>query len=117
MRHDGRHTLVATMRVYAVDRSDLPPLEMPSRFRRDIHYFMAVPGEKEAPGEHDVPKLPPDEFWIRLEDARRWLDDGMLMLVSPLDSENQAEVEISEDQEKWLEWLLANQVQHVRLAP
>jgi hypothetical protein len=103
--------LVATMRVHAVDRSDLPPLEMPARFRRDIHYFMT------PAGEHNVPKLPPDEFWIRLEDARRWLDDGMLMLVSPLDSENQAEVEISEDQEKWLEWLLANQVQHVRLAP
>jgi hypothetical protein len=99
------------MRVYAVDRSDLPPLEMPSRFRRDIHYFMT------PPGEHNAPKLPPDEYWIRLEDTRRWLEEGMLLLVSPLDSENQAEVEISEDQEKWLEWLLANQVQHVRLGP
>ncbi|MBI3836895.1 MAG: hypothetical protein HY288_03035 [Planctomycetia bacterium] len=117
MQDNVRHLLVAAMRVYAVDRSNLPPLEMPPRFRRDIHYFMAVPGADEGPGEPRIPKLPPDEYWIRLEDARRWLDEGILMLVSPLDSENQAEVEISEDQEKWLQWLLDNQVQHVRLGP
>ena len=57
------------------------------------------------------------EFWINLEDAKRWLDEGVLMLVSPLDSENQAEAEITEEQEKWLEWMVANGVEHVRLAP
>jgi hypothetical protein len=99
------------MRVYAIDRPEVPPLEMSSRFKRDIHYFMT------PPGEHNAPKLPAGEYWIRLEDAQRWLDEGLLKLVSPLDSENQADVEISEEQEQWLEWLLANQVQHVRVGP
>ena len=84
---------------------------MSSRFKRDIAYFMTPSGERGAP------ELPSGEYWINLEDAKRWLDDGILTLVSPLDSENQAEAEISEEQEKWLEWLVAHGVQHVRLAP
>jgi hypothetical protein len=99
------------MRVYAVDHPELAPLEMSSRFKRDIAYFMTPSGERGAP------ELPSGEYWINLEDAKRWLDDGILTLVSPLDSENQAEAEISEEQEKWLEWLVAHGVQHVRLAP
>jgi hypothetical protein len=97
------------MRVFAVGRPELPPLEMSSRFKHDIAYFMTPPGER------GVPQLPPGEYWVALDDAQRWLDEGVLVLVSPLDSENQAEAEISEEQEKWLEWLLANQVQHLRL--
>jgi hypothetical protein len=97
--------------VQAVDRDDVPPLEMPARFAHDIAYFMTPPGERGAP------KLPAGEYWIDLEDARRWLEDGVMLLVSPLDSENRAEVELSEEQEAWLEWLLAHNVQHVRLTP
>ena len=97
------------MRVYAVDRPDLPPLEMPERFKRDIAYFMTPSGERGAP------PLEAGDYWISLDDARRWLYEGVLMLVSPLDSENQAEVEISEEQERWLEWLVEHDVQQVRL--
>ncbi len=97
------------MRVYAVGRPELAPLEMPARFKHDIAYFMTPPGERGAP------QLPQGEFWISLDDAKRWLDEGVLTLVSPLDSENQAEAEISEEQERWLEWLLENDIQHVRL--
>ena len=64
-----------------------------------------------------APRLPSGEYWISLDDARRWLDEGVMQIVSPLDSENQTEVEISEDQERWLEWMVDNQVQHVRLEP
>ena len=99
------------MRVYAVEKPALPPLEMPERFRHDIAYFMTPAGERGAP------KLPTGEYWVGLDDARRWLDEGVLMLVSPLDSENKAEVEISEEQEVWLEWMIAHEVQHFRLAP
>ena len=99
------------MWVHAVERPDLAPLEMPARFAHDVAYFMTPPGERGAPA------LPPGEYWISLDDARRWLAEGVLLLVSPLDSENKAEVEISEDQEKWLEWLVANGVQRVRVAP
>jgi hypothetical protein len=99
------------MRVYAVDRPDLPPLEMPERFKHDVAYFMTPSGERGAPS------LAAGDYWISLDDAKRWLDEGVLMLVSPLDSENQAEVEISEEQERWLEWLVEHDVQQVRLGP
>jgi hypothetical protein len=97
------------MRVYAVDRPELTPLEMPARFKYDVAYFMTPSGEGGAPA------LAAGEYWISLADARRWLDVGTLTLVSPLDSENQAEVEISEEQEKWLEWMVANGVERVRV--
>src|SRR5450432_2553123 len=99
------------MRVFAVDRADLAPLEMPARFKHDIAYFMTPPGEDGAPA------LPAGDYWVSLDNAQRVLAEGTLLLVSPLDSENQAEVEITEEQEKWLEWMIANQVQHVRLSP
>lgn len=97
------------MRVIAVERPELAPLEMPARFKRDVAYFMT------PPGEHGVPPLPTGEYWIRLEDARRWLDDGVLWLVSPLDSQHQTEAEITDEQQAWLEWMVANDVEHVRL--
>jgi len=97
------------MQVYAVGRTELAPLEMPGRFKHDIAYFMTPPGERGAP------QLPSGEFWISLDDARRWLEEGTLSLVSPLDSQNKAEVEITEEQEDWLGWLVANNIQHVRL--
>ena len=97
------------MRVHAVGRPELAPLDMPARFKHDIAYFMTPPGER------GVPELPQGEYWVMLDDARRWLDEGVLVLVSPLDSENQAEAEISEDQERWLEWLLAHGVEHLRI--
>lgn len=97
------------MLVQAVDRPELPPLEMPARFKHDIAYFM-TPG-----GERGAPKLAHGEYWIDLSEAKVWLESGVLMLVSPLDSENKAEVEISEEQENWLQWMIDNQVQHVRV--
>ncbi len=97
------------MRVFAVGRPDLAPLEMPARFKHDIAYFMTPP---DVPG---VPALAAGEYWIAGDDVRRWLDEGVLQLISPLDSENRADVEISEDQERWLEWLLAHGIQHVRV--
>jgi hypothetical protein len=99
------------MQVTAVNRPELPPLEMPSRFKHDVAYFMTSPGENGAPS-----KLPPGEFWIDLEDARRWLDDGVLLVYSPLDSTKQAEISLTAEQEEWLEWIVSNQVNHIRLA-
>ncbi len=99
------------MLVYAVDRPELAPLEMPARFAHDVAYFMTPPGEQGAP------QLPAGEYWIRKDEAQRWLAEGVLTLISPLDSENQADVEISEEQEKWLEWMVAHKIEHIRLAP
>ena len=95
--------------VYAVDRPELPPFAMPERFRHEVAYFMDVPadqgGERALPGEYS----------IDLVQAQAWFDEGVILLVSPLDSENRTEVELSEEQENWLEWLLANQVSRIRL--
>jgi len=101
--------MVADMLVYSVQHPKLPPFEMPSRFKHDVAYFMTSAGDKGAP------KLPPGEYWIDLEDARRWLDEGVLLVYSPLDSTKQAEIAFTADQEDWLEWIVANRVNHIRL--
>jgi hypothetical protein len=98
-----------TVRVHAVDRPDAGPHEMPDRFRHEIAYFMT------PSGTHDVPRLGPREYWIRLEDAQHWLDEGVVRIVSPLDSMTKAEIELTEEQEAWLEWLLAWRVERIRL--
>jgi hypothetical protein len=97
------------MLVHAVGRSNIAPLKMPDRFRTDIAYFMT------PAGEHGVAKLPSGEYWVRLDDARRWLDEGVVAVVSPLDSLNATEFELTDDQENWLRWMVANQIEHVRL--
>jgi hypothetical protein len=95
--------------VYAVDHPDLPPMAMPNRFRHDVTYFMTPAGE---PG---VPPLAKGEYWIRREEAQRWLEELVIELVSPLDSASKAEVELTEEQETWLEWLVQHHIEHIRL--
>ncbi len=96
--------------VYAVTKPDLTPFEMPDRFRHDITYF-ATPA-----GQQDVPeKLGEHEYWVRREDALRVYDDGVIVIVSPLDSDSRTEIEITEEQEAWLEWMNENEVEHVRI--
>lgn len=95
--------------VYAVDRPETAPLRMSDRFRTEIAYFMSTPDE---PG---VPKLGDHEYWIDSAHVATWLDEGIFRLVSPLDSASRAEIELSEEQEAWLEWMQAHGIQRVRL--
>lgn len=97
------------MLLTAPNRPDVPPLTLPDRFRMEIVYFMTPPGEGSAPG-----KLAEGDYWIDAADARRWLDELVVYVVSPLDAENKAEIELTEYHEAFLEWLLAHNVQHVR---
>jgi hypothetical protein len=97
------------MLLYAVGRPELSPLAMPDRFRTDIAYFIT------PAGEHGVKKMPAGEYFVRLEDAREWLADGVLSVVSPLDGLNRTEIEITDEQEAWLRWMVANGVEHVRV--
>jgi hypothetical protein len=94
--------------LYGVNRPDLAPFRMPDRFRQEITFFMT------SAGESGVPKLGAGEYWIRLADAQAFLDEGCLRIVSPLDSASRAEIELSEEQENWLEWMIANNIEHVR---
>jgi hypothetical protein len=97
------------MQVYPVQKPELAPFSMPSRFRTDVAYFMTPAGEA------GVPSLAAGEYWVRLEDARRWLDEGVVSVVSPLDAEATAEFELTEEQEAWLEWMVTHAVEHIRL--
>lgn len=97
--------------VHAVQLPELPPFKMPSRFRHDIIYFVTPAGEQGAP-----PTMAADHWWVRREDALRIYDDGVLSIVSPLDSATTSELEITEEQEAWLKWMIEHQIEHVRLA-
>jgi len=97
------------LQVVAVDQPHIAPLKMPERFRLEVVYFM-TPGDAEG-----APLLGPKDYWIRSQDAKVWLEDGVVRIVSPLDAESKAEIEISEDQELFLEWLVTHDIQHVRM--
>jgi hypothetical protein len=98
------------MHVHAVDQPQVPPLTVPDRFRTEIVFFMTPPGERGAPAT-----LPDGDYWIDLDEARVWLDEFVVRIVSPLDAQSQAEIELTEYHEAFLQWLLAHGVRHVRL--
>lgn len=97
------------MRVIAVDHPEIPPYTMPARFKTDVAYFM-TPG-----GEPGVPALGANEYFVRLDDARKWLDELVVEVISPLAAEAKAELELTDEQEGWLAWLVEHEIQHVRL--
>lgn len=92
----------------SVDHSGISPLPISARLRSQLVYFMS------SAGTEGVPALAENEFWFARDEVARWLDEGVFYLVSPLDSANMTEVEITEEQEAFLSWLNRNQVQHVR---
>lgn len=100
-----------TVSVAAVDREHIPPCPMPDRFRHDVTYFATRAGVQDAPA-----KLGTGEYWIRREDRQQILEDGVFTIVSPLDSASRTEIELSEDQERCLEWLARHDIQHIRIA-
>lgn len=97
------------MKIVPLDHPDLPSLEMPARFRTEIVYFTTPSGKSGAP------VMGTDEYWIRTEDAVRWLEEMVVFVVSPLDSRSRAEIELTDYQEAWLQWLVDHGVQHVRV--
>jgi hypothetical protein len=68
-----------------------------------------------ATATQGVPTLGESEYWFARDEIARWLGDGVFYLVSPLDSANMTEVELTEEQEAMLFWLDRNQIQHVRV--
>jgi hypothetical protein len=100
---------MARLALLAVDRPALAPLPISPRLRSQLVYFMTPPG---SPG---LPPLGDNEYWIAEDEVDKVLDEGVVYLVSPLDTANMTEVEISEEQESLLHWLKAHRVQHVRV--
>lgn len=96
-------------KLVAVDRPQVSPLPISARMRSQLVYFMT---SSSAPG---VPPLGENELWIAQAEVAEWLAGGVFYLVSPLDSANSTEVELSEEQEVMLNWLDQNRIQHVRV--
>jgi hypothetical protein len=92
-----------------VDQPTVSPKDMSDRFRKEIVYFM-TPADIVG-----APSLGKNEYWIKLEDSKRWLDEGGFTLVSPLDAHSVAEIELSEEQEGWLEWMVEHEISIVRV--
>ena len=96
-------------RLLPVERPDVSPLTISERLRGQLVYFMTPPGSA------GVPTLEESEYWMARDEVARWLDEGVFYLVSPLDSANATEVEITEEQEALFLWLNKHGIQHLRL--
>jgi len=48
-------------------------------------------------------------------DVAKWLDEGILYLVSPLDTDHETELELTEEQETLLAWLQKHNIQHAKV--
>ncbi len=101
--------LALMLTLIAVDRPDLAPRPISSRLRSQLVYFAA------AADAEGVPPLGDGEYWFRPDEVDRWVDEGVFYLVSPLDTANMTEVEITEEQEALLLWLRDQRVSHVRV--
>jgi hypothetical protein len=96
-------------KLVSVDHPEVNPLAISPRLRSQIVYFITPP---DTPG---VPALGESEYWIARDDVTHWLMEGVFLLVSPLDTDNMTEVELTEEQESLLSWLDKNHVEHVRV--
>jgi hypothetical protein len=100
---------MALPKLVSVDQPGASPLPVSARLRSQLVYFMA---DATAAG---VPPLGENEYWFNRQEVTKWLDEGVFYLVSPLDTANMTEVELTEEQEALLGWLDGNQIQHVRV--
>ncbi len=92
-----------------LDQTAVAPLTISARLSHQLVYFIKSAGHSGSPplGEHEMSFDPAE--------VARWLEDGVIFLVSPLDTANMTEVELSEEQEALLEWLHRNHIERVRL--
>ncbi len=90
-------------RLIPLDAAGAPDLPISARLRSQLPYFAAAPGQGD------------DEFAFSQDEAAMILDEGVIRLVSPLDTANTTEVEISEEQEALLLWLTRHKIGRVRV--
>ena len=60
--------------VYAVDKPELPPLEMPHRFQSDIRYFITQSDNE------SLSELPSNQYDVSLEEAEKSKDTSSYFL-------------------------------------
>ena len=100
---------MARLVLVPLNRPDVPARAITERLRNQLVYFMTA---------RDTPDLPPLgelDFYFAPAEVATWVDEGVFLLVSPLDTDAMTEVELSEEQEAFLQWLQDKQVCHVRL--
>ena len=92
--------------IHALDKPEIDPYEISPTLRNQLQYFTT--GEIRDGST-------PDEFCFPLERTSKLLEDGVFYVISPLDEEHQAEIEISDEQEDLLDWLVSNGIQRVKV--
>ena len=105
----GQEATMTRILAVPLDQPGVAPRAISPRLRTQLNYFMSPAG---SPG---IPALGEHEYWFAASDVARWVDEGVFFLVSPLDTANQTEVELSEEQEEFLNWLSCGGIQHVRI--
>lgn len=92
--------------VIPLDKTEIAPYEISATLRNQLPYF--TDGRIHDTGNSD-------EFVFPIARTTELLEDGVFFVVSPLDDQNQAEIEITEEQEDLLEWLVSNRIGKVRI--
>ncbi len=100
---------MARLVLVPLDRPEVAALPITLRLRNQLVYFMSP---RDTPG---IPTLGDDDFWFDSNEVAKWVDEGVFYLVSPLDTDNMTEVELTEEQEALLAWLHSQKVEHVRI--
>jgi hypothetical protein len=100
---------MSQLRLFPVDHPNAAPLAISARLRSQLVYFMTPPATE------GVGALAEGEYWFNRNEVANWLSEGVFYLVSPLDSANTTEVELTEEQEAFLSWLSRHQIERVRV--
>lgn len=97
---------MSKIRAVPVDPATAPARVISPRLRSQLIYFVADSG----------PEGPVDnEYGFNPAEVDAWLDEGVFYLISPLDTANRTEVEITEEQEEFLGWIKEHGVRRVRI--
>ena len=86
-----------------LDRPGVAPLPISPRLRSQLVYFGSPDGTADGGYAFDAAEV------------AKYLEEGVFFLVSPLDTANKTEVELTEEQESFLQWLLDHDVRRARL--
>jgi hypothetical protein len=92
--------------VIPLDKTGIDPYEISATLRKQLPYF--TEGRIQDTSN-------PDRFFFPIARTSELLEDGVFYVVSPLDDQNQAEIEITDEQEDLLEWLVSNQIENVQI--
>lgn len=97
------------MKLFAVGKDEVAPLKISAKLRSQFVYF-ASPANSAG-----LPAMGENEFFFPLSETKTWHEDGVIYLVSPLDTDNKTEVELTDEQEDLMAWLVQHGVEHVRV--